>query len=111
MLIASPEAASSQWVEKELAYWLDNRALSTLYIVVTAGELKWDDATRDFIWHADTPLPRLLRGRFAPSAQGLDDSALPEVAAPDQGDQRAERILGRRLREWAASNAITMFSL
>ena len=64
ILIASPESAASPWVEKEIAFWLANREINTLFIAVTAGDLVWDEPAQDFAWTQDTPLPRLLRGRF-----------------------------------------------
>src|SRR5213078_1305019 len=35
ILFASPEAAASKWVNKEVAYWLANKRASTLLIAVT----------------------------------------------------------------------------
>lgn len=65
VLIASPEAGASPWVEKEVAYWLEHRDLSKLFIAVTAGDLRWDARNNDFVWDAATPLPPSLKGRFA----------------------------------------------
>ena len=59
ILIASPESAASPWVEKEIAFWLANREINTLFIAVTAGDLVWDEHAQDFAWTQDTPLPRL----------------------------------------------------
>src|SRR4051812_20977165 len=33
LLIASPEAATSVWVQKELSWWIDNRSLGKLLIL------------------------------------------------------------------------------
>src|ERR1700730_9029971 len=49
ILLASPEAAASKWVNKEVAYWLDHNSIDTLLIGVTAGELLWDEATGGFL--------------------------------------------------------------
>src|ERR1700716_879385 len=35
ILLASPEAAASQWVKKEVAYWLPHKNTSTPFIAVT----------------------------------------------------------------------------
>jgi tetratricopeptide (TPR) repeat protein len=64
ILLASPEAASSQWVNKEITYWLEHRSVDTLLIAVTDGELTWDSAAGDFKWSESTPLPPALKGRF-----------------------------------------------
>src|SRR6267378_2426899 len=64
ILLASPEAAASPWVNKEVAYWLDHKSADTLLIAVTDGELSWDSAINDFARRADTPLPPALTGRL-----------------------------------------------
>src|SRR5260370_14940573 len=57
ILLASPEAAASPWVGKEIAYWLEHRSVDTLLVALTDGSLAWDNATGDFVWAAATPLP------------------------------------------------------
>ena len=46
ILLASPEAAASPWVDKEVAYWLEHKSADTLLIAVTDGALAWDNAAR-----------------------------------------------------------------
>jgi hypothetical protein len=58
ILLASPEAAASPWVEKELAWWIDHKDAETVLVALTDGELSWDSATGDFRW---SPAPPLLR--------------------------------------------------
>ncbi len=48
VLIASPDAAASPWVEKEIDFWCTHKTLDRLLIVQTAGEIVWDHTTRDF---------------------------------------------------------------
>src|SRR5215472_5407010 len=60
ILLASREAAASQWVSKEVAYWLEHKSADTLLIAVTDGTLTWDNAANDFIWSDKTPLPPAL---------------------------------------------------
>ena len=38
ILLASPEAAASPWVNKEVAYWLEHKGADTLLIAVTDGD-------------------------------------------------------------------------
>src|ERR1700687_1205928 len=64
ILLASPEAAASPWIAKEVEYWLEHKGPDTLFIGVTDGELAWDDKKDDFKWTAATPLPPVLKGRF-----------------------------------------------
>ncbi len=39
ILLASPEAAHSPWVARELAHWLDHKDADTLLIGLTAGNI------------------------------------------------------------------------
>src|ERR1700752_2359838 len=40
--LASPGAACSPWVSREVAYWREQRDLAQLIVVVTDGTLTWD---------------------------------------------------------------------
>ncbi len=60
LLLASPRAAQSQWVQKEVDFWRNNKAMDRLLIVLTEGELVWDDDTCDFDWTRTTAVPRAL---------------------------------------------------
>jgi Thoeris protein ThsB, TIR-like domain len=42
ILLASPEAANSPWVEKEIDFWRRNKPVECLLIVQTDGEIAWD---------------------------------------------------------------------
>jgi WD40 repeat protein len=64
LLMASPTSASSPWVLKELTYWIENRDPAKLILLVTDGELEWDDAEADFDWSRTTALPTALRGKI-----------------------------------------------
>jgi len=44
VLLASPAAAASPWVEKEVAYWLDHKPQERLLLVLTAGTIAADGA-------------------------------------------------------------------
>lgn len=72
LLLASPKAAQSEWVAREVAWWKANRPLDRLLIVLTQGTLDWDRAAGDFLWDAETPLPANLRGAFAGDPRYLD---------------------------------------
>jgi len=64
VVLASPESAASAWVNKEVSHWCDTRGTEQLLLVVTGGEIAWDDATNDFTAGSTAILPA-LRGRFA----------------------------------------------
>ena len=82
ILLASPEAARSPWIAKEVDYWLMHRSPDTLFIGLTAGELAWDQNAGDFQWSADTPLPQALKGRFTAEPRWVDLHAFREGADP-----------------------------
>jgi WD40 repeat protein len=72
ILLASPEAARSEWIRREVEHWLENRSLDSLLIVVTDGELRWDEAAGDFVWNDATPLLPGLRGHIHEEPRWLD---------------------------------------
>ena len=72
ILLASAEAARSIWVGKEVAYWLEHKAIDTLLIAVTDGELAWPPGATDFTWSDATPLPPVLKGRFPNEPKWVD---------------------------------------
>ena len=63
IVVLSPRAAASEWVNKEVAHWLKGRGPEQLLIVVAEGHLDWDEAT----------------GRFDPDRS---DAALPVLTEP-----------------------------
>ncbi len=82
VLLASPEAAASPWVEKEVSFWLASKSAQTLLIALTEGELAWDNASGDFLWRDGTPLPPALKGRFAVEPKWVDLRAYRDGANP-----------------------------
>src|SRR6516162_10211199 len=78
ILLASPQAAASQWVNKEVAYWLEHKHVETLLIALTEGELVWDEALGDFAPREAIPLPPVLAGRFAAEPKWVDLRAYRE---------------------------------
>ena len=64
LLLASPQAAQSSWVRREVDWWLSNRPAERLLILLTQGEIVWDAAGGDFDWARTSALPDVLRGRF-----------------------------------------------
>lgn len=65
ILLASPDAAKSEWVQKEVECWLeDDPQASRLLLVLTSGNIEWDDATGDFDWQKTNALPEVLKGRY-----------------------------------------------
>ena len=63
VVLCSPDAARSPWVDREVHYWLDHKESSTILLVVTDGVLEWDPVRNDFAADS-TALPPALQGRF-----------------------------------------------
>jgi WD40 repeat protein len=74
IVLASPRAAESRWVKREIDHWLAHHpvAASRLLLALTDGELQWGPAGLE--WPPTTALPRVLdwdEGEQAP-ARTLD---------------------------------------
>ncbi|MFG2290436.1 TIR domain-containing protein [Streptomyces sp. NPDC048595] len=64
VLLASPQAARSRWVAREIAYWKQHRESATLLIVLTSGAIHWDHTARNFDRTRTTALPPEVFGWF-----------------------------------------------
>jgi WD40 repeat protein len=71
VLLASPEAARSQWVNREIEHWIATKSADQILPVVTDGEWAWDPERRDFTGDS-TAVPAALRGVFAEEPLFLD---------------------------------------
>lgn len=106
VLLASPEAAQSEWVNKEISHWLSTKSVDHLLPVVTEGEWEWDAGAVDFT-RGSSSVPESLRGalvqeprhldlRWARSQTDLDlrntrfRSAVADLAAPMHGVAKDE---------------------
>jgi WD40 repeat protein len=72
ILLASPGAAQSVWVGREVDWWCSHRQRAHFLIALTAGEIVWDAARGDFDWQRTTALPPILRGRFPDEPLHID---------------------------------------
>jgi WD40 repeat protein len=72
VLLASPEAAQSPWVAREVEHWCTGKSPESILIAVTDGDVHWDSAARDFDWQRTTALPTALRGKFAEEPRWID---------------------------------------
>jgi hypothetical protein len=64
VFFACPAAAQSEWVRREINWWLTHRSVERLILCVTGGELAWDDSSSDFDWEKTTAVPLSIRGAF-----------------------------------------------
>jgi len=80
VLVTSPAAAGSKWVDREIRWWLEHRSPERLLIVVAAGSLSWDEKAGDFDPRSSTALPPALLGAFDEEPRWV---AVPERARAD----------------------------
>lgn len=115
LLLASPQAAGSPWVSKEVAWWLANRRPERIVIVQTAGHIAWQG--NDFDWARSDALPPPLRGAFAQEPTWVDftgaaswprmtthdadfRAAFLRIAAPLHGLASPEDLWSEHLARW-----------
>jgi WD40 repeat protein len=72
VLMASPEAAASPWVNREIEHWCETKSADHILPVLTDGTLMWDASRGDYDHHASSALPPALAGRFADEPRHLD---------------------------------------
>lgn len=72
VLFASPEAAASIWVNKEVAHWLAHKSARTLLIALTDGDLAWSESRNDFLVGPAPVLPPALSKVFASEPKWVD---------------------------------------
>jgi WD40 repeat protein len=72
ILLASPPAARSKWVAEEVEYWRQHKEPGHLMIVLTEGDLPWNEANRDFEWTPSCAVPGTISGEFADEPRWSD---------------------------------------
>src|SRR6266508_2366129 len=115
VLFASPEAARSKWVTREVKYWCQHKSARNVLLALTDGKLVWDETVGDFDWDRTTALPSALAGvfddepryvdlRWARTAEhlSLDDprfrDRVADLAAPLHGRAKDE-LFGEDVRQ------------
>lgn len=110
ILLASPGAAESRWVNREIQWWVENAPLERLLVVATSPGLAWDDQAQD--WAASAPVPAALRGAFRDEPHWVDLSTVQvgsgrpripaskaaAIAAPLRG-KHLDELVGEHLRQ------------
>jgi len=135
LFMASPQASQSHWVQKELSWWLEHRTCDRMLILLSEGELHWDESTQNFDWRRTTAVPGTLRGQFkdeplyvdvrwAKSVANLSlrhsqfRGAILDVAAPLLGRAKDE-LDGEDVRQhrrnkawaWSAGSALIILTI
>lgn len=93
VLLASPEAASSPWVGKEVQWWCSHRSARSLLICVTHGQVVWDEQSNDFDWQRTNALPPALQGAFVAEPLYVDLSWARQRVQLSRRDARFQRAV------------------
>jgi len=135
LYMASPPAAQSHWVQKEVQWWLEHRSSDKMLMLLTDGDLSWDSGTQDFDWGRTTAVPQSLRGQFKDEPLYVDlrwarsdeelslrhsrfRSAILDIAAPLHGKPK-EDLDGEDVRQdrrnktwaWSAGGALAVLAV
>lgn len=70
--LASPKAADSKWVQKELHRFYANGNANKIIIVLTDGSIVWSDATANFDWSRTDAVPNTTDAYFKQEPTWLD---------------------------------------
>ena len=132
VVVLSPQAAQSRWVNQEVGYWLEHRGRERLLLVLADGQLEWDPDRQRFDPQASDAAPAVLteRGVLPTEPFFVDVSGdapwdarsavlrdkITALAAPihgkpkDQlaGDDLREQRRFRRLRAAAVSGLVVL---
>jgi WD40 repeat protein len=133
VLLTGPEAAASEWVNKEVAYWVENKDPERILPVLTGGVLVWDEGAGRLDGVSSVPPalldafseePRWVDMRWARDETHLDlgDSrfrgAVADVASAIRGvpkdDLESEEVRQHRRTirtAWAAAALLGLFAV
>ncbi len=89
ILLASPEAAASKWVDREVAFFIERNGRERLLLALTDGDLAWDEAAGRFNADGgDLPLPPTLHEGFSEEPLWVDLRAFRrDPATATKGNQ------------------------
>ena len=129
IVLISPAARDSAYVDREVGWWLDHKGADTILLVLDAGGLDWDEDLNRF--SEDSTVPPRLRDAFEEEPRWLDlrwmrtspepatdprfTSAVADLSAPIRGLPRDELVgedltQHRRVRR-LARGAVSLLAL
>jgi WD40 repeat protein len=130
VLLLSPDAARSEWVNQEIAYWVDNRDPKKILPVATDGTFGWangvvtGDAVPDALGGVFSEEPRWVDVRWAKGEEQLDlqdprfADAVADIASTIRGipkdDLASEEVRQHRRTvrtAWAAGALVTVLAI
>lgn len=102
ILLLSPAAATSEWVNREVEYWLEHKDRGRIIPVLTEGMYRWEggqivsNAAPPALLDTFSDQPRWVDMRFAADEERLDlhsarfRAAIADIAAPIRGIPKDE---------------------
>ena len=132
VLLLSPDAAESEWVNQEVEYWLEHKDAGRIIPVVTDGEFTWAETDIDLestaappaLYGAFSDEPRWVDLRFAGSEEQLDlnnprfSAAVADIASAvrqvPKDELESEEVLQHRRTvrtAWAAAAGLLILAL
>ncbi|KFE97351.1 hypothetical protein IX39_20365 [Chryseobacterium formosense] len=73
ILLASPKASESKWIIDEIEKWAEKDSqFHKFNIVITSGEIHWNNIKNDFDWEKTNCLPKSLKGKFSSEPLYID---------------------------------------
>lgn len=97
ILLASTSSAQSPWVQRELLTWQAQVPRRPLLIVVTDGDIVWNQHNGDFDWQQTTALPDCLRGGSPTSHCRSTCGPSSRVGGPTRPQTQSSWTPSRRL--------------
>ncbi|MGE0220638.1 TIR domain-containing protein, partial [Mycolicibacterium sp.] len=70
ILLATPEAAASTYVDNEVAWWVRHKGAQRMLLVHAGGTIGWDRAAGEFT--VESAIPPALRGAYAEEPRWVD---------------------------------------
>jgi len=117
IVIATPDAAHSPWVQQEISVFLERHPSERLLVVLARGHLRWNAEARDFHRDADTAFPSIQAFTDEPLYVDLtqwknDDleDAVATLTASLTG-QSKDDLIGTSLRQYEQSRRRLRFNL
>jgi WD40 repeat protein len=93
--LASPLASRSEWVQREIDWWLTHHGSSSMLVVLTDGTLRWDQDGDSFDWSVTDAFPIEAARRLANEPLWVDLTWARNV---DSLDLRHSRFRSAALR-------------
>jgi WD40 repeat protein len=91
ILIATPEAAASPYVDQEVRWWLQHKGADSILLVLGAGKLTWSDPAGGFT--PDSVVPPALQRAFAEEPRWIDMTWFDDPDSTGSADPRfQERV-------------------